>query len=91
MTPGQKKTAFGIGVWAVSVLLGGFWLLYVELAAAGRGDGTTISELTWIVWAHQPGVVFVVTHTLAAPFWFLMGHFFWQSKSVYRDIRKEDA
>lgn len=87
MTPAQKKTVRGLVIAAIVAFGVLLWLLMVEMQAVGN-EGATISELVWVVWAHQPGVLLIVSHTIAAPFWFLMGHFFWQSKNVYDELRK---
>lgn len=65
-----------------------FYLLFVELQAVAQGGHSTISELVWLVWATQPWVVLIVSHVMAAPFWFLCGHFFAQARDVYDAIRK---
>lgn len=63
------------------------WLLMVEMQAVGN-EGATISELVWVVWAHQPWVIFIVSHTVAAPFWFLAGHFFAAPYDTYDRLRR---
>lgn len=88
MNAAQKRTARGLAL----VALGGVALLFValviELMAVGADQNATISEALWRVWAAQPWVIFVVSHSLAAPFWWLMGHFTGQSRVVYDAIRE---
>ncbi len=86
MSPAQRKTVRGLVIFAGVGFASLLWLLYVELTAVGN-TGATISELVWVVWAHQPWVVFIVSHTIAAPFWFVMGHFLAAPKDTYSRIR----
>lgn len=89
MNAQQKWTVRGIaGGIALFVALV-VYLLVVEGHAVAVGGHSTISELVWLVWADQPWVVLLLSHLLAAPFWFLCGHFFAQSSDVYDRIRKD--
>lgn len=89
MTPGQKKVAAGLGclsVGAFILLVGAFAL---ELFGVSQNDHATISELFRLVWAHQPWIVLIVSHVIAAPFWFLCGHFFAAPADEYARLRGE--
>ena len=86
MTLAQRTTVRGIAIFIATVMLALLWLLYVELTAVGQ-PGATISELVWVVWVHQPWVIFIVSPTIAAPFWFVMGHFLAAPKETYNRIR----
>ena len=89
MNAQQRLTVRGIAVvislMSLAVCVG----LVVEGMAVSSGGNSTISELVWLAWASQPGAVLIVSHMLAAPFWYLCGHFFWQSQKVYDAIRKD--
>jgi hypothetical protein len=89
MTPQQVRTARGCAIAMIAAFLVGVFLLYVELTGASSGGYASISELMWAVWAHQPWIVLLVTHLVAAPTWFLLGHFAAQSEGVYEEIRKD--
>lgn len=89
MNTAQKYTARGIAIGAALFAAIVVFLLVVEGHAVIAGGHSTISELMWLAWAKQPGAIFIISHVLAAPFWFLMGHFFWQSSDVYERIRKD--
>lgn len=86
MTPAQRTTIRGIVIFVAAGAVSLLWLLYVELGAIGS-PGATISELVWVVWAHQPWVIFIVSHTIAAPVWFILGHFLAAPKETYNRIR----
>lgn len=89
MTSGQKKVAAGLG--CLIVLAFGLLLLALalELFGISQGDQATISELMRLLWANQPWVVLLVSHVLAAPLWFLAGHFFAAPKDEYARLRGE--
>lgn len=89
MNKAQVYTARGIFIGAALFALAVVFLLAVEAHAVAVGGHSTISELVWLVWATQPGAVFIVSHMLAAPFWYLLGHFLWQSRDTYDRIRKD--
>lgn len=90
MTPrGRTVRLMGLALVLQLALFG--YLLFVELTAVKAGGNSTISEIMWTLWATQPWIVFIVSHTVAAPFWFLSGHFFGQARSVYEAVRKETA
>jgi len=85
----QKYTARGIAVGAALFAAVVVFLLVVEGHAVIVGGHSTISELLWLAWAKQPGAIFIVSHALAAPFWYLLGHLFWQSQDTYDRIRRD--
>lgn len=87
MNAQQKRTARGLAVLAAGGVLLLVGALALELLAVRDGGGSTISEAFWRLWAEQPWVLFVVTHTLAAPGWWLVGHFTGQSRVVYDALR----
>ncbi len=87
MTPQQSKTLKLLAVWSVFAFLMLVGLLWIELNAVSQGGNSTISELMWKLWAEQPWVVFIVSHVIAAPFWFLQGHFWGQRSGTYVDAR----
>lgn len=89
MSPGQKKVVGGLG--CITVLAFGLLLLTLalELFGVSLGDHATITEIFRLLWANQPWVVFIVSHTIAAPFWFLAGHFFGAGKEEYAKLREE--
>jgi hypothetical protein len=89
MTPGQRKTAVRLGFALLALLGVGVLVLAIELHGAAAHDQASISELLWLLWARQPWVVLLATHLVAGPAWFLAGHFFAQSRSVYERIRGE--
>lgn len=89
MNAQQKWTVRGIAVGAALFAAFVVFLLVVEGHAVVTGGHSTISELVWLAWANQPGAILIVSHMLAAPFWYLCGHLFWQSSSVYDRIRKD--
>jgi hypothetical protein len=63
-----------------------FWLLYllwVEIKAVQQGGGSTISEMTWRLWADQPWVIWIISVVFAFVLGFLMGHFVGQSRELY--------
>lgn len=80
----QAKRLAGAGAIFFGFLI---YLFVSELIGVKAGGNSTISELLWAVWARQPWIVFISSHVLAAPFWFLCGHFFAQSSDVYAQIR----
>lgn len=84
----RSKTVRYLAILAGLAFLLLIGLLAIELDAVRRGGNSTISELAWLLWAGQPWIVFITTHTVAAPFWFLMGHFFGQSRGVYDQVRQ---
>lgn len=89
MNPAQIKTVKGCGIAVVALFLVGVYMLYVELVGAAAGDqNATISRLLWGLWASQPWVIFLLSHLVAGPVWFLAGHFVAQSSNVYDAIRK---
>jgi len=85
----QKYTARGIAIGALGFVLLIAFLIVVELHAVAVGGHSTISELVWLVWARQPWIVLLISHVLAAPFWYLAGHFTAQSQETYDRIRRE--
>lgn len=87
MNAQQKRTARGLAVLAAGGLALLVGALALELLAVRDGGAATISEAAWRVWAAQPWVIFVTTHTLAAPAWWLLGHFTGQSRVVYDALR----
>lgn len=89
MNAAQRYTVRGLLIASIAFAFLVGALLYVEGHAVAVGGHSTISELVWLAWANQPGAVFIVSHMLAAPFWYLAGHFFWQSKGTYEQIRKD--
>jgi hypothetical protein len=88
MTTGQKRTAKLVGIVVGIIFLALLSLLVIEGLGIASGDEASISEVVWIVWAHQPWVVWLVSVMGAFLSGFLFGHFFAQSKSVYDEIRK---
>lgn len=89
MNSAQKYTARGIAIGAAMFAAAAVFLLVVEGHAVAVGGHSTISELVWQAWANQPGAILIVSHMLAAPFWYLLGHLFWQSRDTYDRIRKD--
>lgn len=89
MNAAQKYTARGVAIGALGFVLLIVFLLVVEGHAVIVGGHSTISELVWLIWARQPWIVFILSHILAAPFWFLVGHFLGQSQETYDRIRRE--
>ena len=89
MTRGQQKVAAGLGCLAILGFVLLVLTLALELFGVAQQDQATISELMRLVWAHQPWIILIVSHTLAAPFWFLMGHFFAAPKEEYARLRGE--
>jgi hypothetical protein len=87
LTPGQRKTTVRLACLFVAGLGLGVLLLAVELQGAAAHDHATISELVWLLWATHPWVIFLVSHLVAGPVWFLSGHFVAQRREVYDDIR----
>jgi hypothetical protein len=87
VTPQQARTARGCALIALALLLVGFGALYLELTAAASGGHSTISELFWLVWARQPWVLLIVSHLVAMPTWFLLGHFTAQASSFMDAVR----
>lgn len=86
MNAAQIKTVKGIAIFCGLQVIAFAYLLVVEIAGAAS-DNAAISPILWRLWAYQPWVIFIVTHILAAPWWYLLGHFTAQSKSVYDAIR----
>lgn len=89
MNAAQKYTARGIALGALGFVLLIVFLLVIEGHAVIVGGHSTISEMVWLVWAKQPWIVLLVSHILAAPFWYLAGHFTAQSQETYDRIRKD--
>lgn len=89
MNAAQKYTARGVALGALGFVLLIVFLLVVEGHAVVVGGHSTISELIWLIWAKQPWVVLLITHVLAAPFWFLAGHFFAAPSETYDRIRRD--
>lgn len=89
MNSAQKYTARGIAIGAALFAAAVVFLLAIEGHAVIVGGHSTISELIWLAWAKQPGAIFIISHVLAAPFWFLCGHLLWQSSDVYDRIRRD--
>jgi hypothetical protein len=83
----QKRTARGLAVLGIGGLLLAAGALVLELLAVQSGGNATISEALWRVWADQPWIVLVATHSVAGPAWWLFGHFTGQSRVVYDAIR----
>lgn len=79
----------GLAVASLLVGLAVVVLLVTEGHAVAVGGHSTISELVWLAWARQPWAFLLVSHVLAAPAWFLAGHFFAQSREVYDRMRRE--
>lgn len=88
MTPQQVKTLKRLIVTVALLFVTTTWTLYVEFAAVAQGGESTISELAWLAWAHEPGALFGVGMLLTAAVAFLGGHFFWQSPTVYKAKRE---
>lgn len=89
MTKGQVKTARAIGC-----LMSGFVGLIVtalgwEFYAITLHDHATISEVTWIAFAAQPGPIAIVLVVVALLFGALVGHLLWQNSGLYDSVRKE--
>jgi hypothetical protein len=84
MNPGQLRTLKLLAIWAALAFLLLVGLLVIELTGASAHSEATISELAWILWANHPWVIFIITHIIAAPTWFLLGHFVAQAPEVYR-------
>lgn len=77
----------GFGAFA---LIG--WALYVEsIGVRSPESGDTISELMRALWAHEPWIVLMASHLLAAPTWFFVGHWFGSPSAEYQRIRDEAA
>lgn len=89
MNPQQRRTAIGLLILGLGGLLLLLLALYIELAAVHAGGHSTISELVWLVWAKEPWVVLIGSHCVAAPSWYLAGHFTAQSSEVYDRIRTQ--
>jgi hypothetical protein len=85
----QRATVTGLAVAAVLVGVVMLVLLAVEGHAVVVHGHSTISELIWVVWGTQPWVILLGSHMVAAPVWFLAGHFFAQSREVYARIREK--
>jgi hypothetical protein len=83
----QKKTVIKLAIWCGLLFLLLVGLLWIEISAIQQGGDSTISRMIWGLWADQPWVIFLVSHILAAPTWFLLGHFTAQSDEVYKRIR----
>jgi len=84
----KRKVYIGLFVLgaAVLVIVGG--ALYVEsIGVRSPEGGDTISELMRAVWAHEPWIVLMASHLIAAPVWFFVGHWFGAPKSEYERIR----
>lgn len=88
MTPQQVRTAKFAAIASIAPLVWVIALLVIEgIGVAGGGHGT-ISEVIWIAWAHQPGPIALLFATFT--FWVgvLCGHFMWQARGLYEDIRR---
>lgn len=88
MNKQQITTLKLLGIAGLGSVLLVAYLLFVEGHAVVVGGHSTISELIWLAWATQPGAIFLLSHLISAPIWFLGGHFFWQASDKYDQIRK---
>lgn len=84
----QHSTAIGCLIISTALFLLGIYALVVEEQAVSHGGSSTISEMFWTAWAHQPGPILLIALIIAFAIGFLFGHFFWQSERVYDDIRR---
>lgn len=89
LTPQRRWTLTGLALASLLVGLAVVVLLVTEGHAVAVGGHSTITELARLLWAHQPWVIWIVTHLIAAPIWFLMGHFVAAPESEYDRIRRE--
>lgn len=63
--------------WAgVLLLSGSLYALLVELLAVKQGDNSTISEVTWDLWALQPWVLWLPSTMISNIFGFWLGQFY---------------
>lgn len=88
MNEQQRRTVKRLGVAAVAVVALIGWLLYTEFAAVGQGGNSTISEVTWMAWASQPGAILPIIVAVVALLAYLAGHLFWQNSGKYQEIRE---
>jgi len=67
-------------------LLGGCLVLEVQSTS---GESATISHVMRQLWASPDGpwIVFIVSHLVACPVWFLVGHWFAAGKETYQALR----
>lgn len=86
-TPRQKVILL-LTIWCSSQVVLFIGLFVIEVYGVSVGDRSTISRFMWGLWATEPWVPFIATHTMAAPWWFLLGHFFAQRRDVYQSIRE---
>lgn len=88
MTPQRARTVKYLAIFLGFQFLALLGLLAIELNAVHQGGESTISEVLWQLWATQPWIVLVVSHTIAGPAWFLCGHFFAAPRGHYDEIRR---
>jgi hypothetical protein len=86
LTP-RQRTGLLLGLWFGLASGLALALLLIELLAVRQGGHSTISELVWTQWAQQPWVIFLASHLVAMPTWFLAGHFLAQASAVYDRAR----
>jgi len=83
---GRTAKRLGWALWGFLLLAG--YLTWIELAAIRQGGDSTISRLVWYAWATQPGAILLVLVPLSWIVAYLFGHFFWQNRGLYDEIRK---
>lgn len=87
MTPKRKVYIGLFAIGAVVLLLIGSALYVESIGVRSPESGDTISELIWSVWANQPWVIFLASHLVAMPSWFLAGHWLASPKGEYDRMR----
>lgn len=85
----QRTTVKALFLAVLILFLVGVLLLVAEGHAVAAGGHSTISEILQYVWAKQPWTIFLASHLVAAPVWFLLGHFLAQNQDVYERMRKD--